>query len=384
MRLRTLPALAATAATGLALSLAGPTTAFAGSSNGGLNYLVKPVQLKTAISPSQAAALPSPSACIASYGIACNNVDSIRSAYDIPSTIKGQPAGTGQTIAIVDAFGSPTVQSDLDQFSRTMGIPSTQVNISYPTGNVAWHGTTMQDDWAGETELDVEWAHAVAPGAKIDLVVASNSSGDVMNNAIKYANSLNPDTLSMSFASFEGDVNGQNGNNVQYRQAQKILGDAAAQGTSLFAASGDWGSDNGEGFSQFNFPASDNNVTAVGGTTLYKNVDPSQPPETVWDDYTGCPFGCTQGTFGATGGSPSLLTSKRGSDVAYDASVYTSVLVYESFDPSSVASTSSAARRRAPHSGRASPPTSTRPRGTGSGTSAARWPAGPPRVGSTT
>lgn len=334
MRLRTLPALAATALAGITLAAASLAPAAAApSSNANWQYKIKPLRVQSSIHAARPAAFPTPAQCVATYGLACNTPDTIRAAYDIPATIDGEPAGTGTTIAIVDAYGSPTIQKDLDTFSQTMGIASTTVHVSYPTGKPTWTGRPLQQDWAGETTLDVEWAHAVAPGAKIDLVIGSTPYGNVLNNAIRYAIGLHPDTLSMSFGSPEGDVHGIRGNNILYRQATKLFASAAKEGITSFASSGDSGSDNGLGFSNFSYPASDTNVTAVGGTNLFKNVSSALPAETTWDDFTACPFGCTAGVFGATGGAPSLLTGKPGSDVAYDASVYTAVMVYESFDP---------------------------------------------------
>jgi len=332
-RIHRLAAVAVSGVAALGLVTLAPGSAQA-SSGGSWDYSVSPIQVKSDIAPSTGAdALPTPAQCLASYGLSCNTVDSIRSAYDIPATIGGAPAGTGRTVVIVDAFGSPTAQADLDTFSASMGIPSTDLNVYYPEGKVAWHGTELQNDWAGETSLDVQWAHAVAPGATIDLVVANSPSGNVLNNAVDWAvDNLGADTLSMSYGAAEGYLNGKNGNNTQIAQAQKIFAKAAAKGITVFASSGDSGSDNGFGTENFAYPAADPNVVAVGGTNLLSNTGVAGPAETVWDDDTGCPFDCTQGTFGATGGAPSLSTDKQGSDVAYNASVYTSVLVYEGFN----------------------------------------------------
>ena len=333
MRFRII-ATTALAAAGLALATTMPTAAAASSKNGDWVYTVHPLQVKSAIEPTTSPhALPTPAQCLAVYGLACNTVDSIRAAYDIPDNIDGVPAGTGKTIVIVDAYGSPTAQTDLDAFSASMGIPSTTLNVYYPVGKVAWHGTELENNWAGETSLDVQWAHAVAPGATIDLVIANNASGNVLNNAVDWAvDNLHADTLSMSYGAPEGYLNGKNGNNTQVSQAAKIFAKAASKGMTVFASSGDSDSDNGFGFENFAYPAADPNVVAVGGTNLFKNVDPTQPSETVWDDDSACPFGCTLGSFGGTGGAPSLSTAKQGSDVAYNASVYTSVLVYEGFN----------------------------------------------------
>lgn len=333
MRIRTSRLLAVVSAAGLALAAAVPNLAQAAPSSTG-DYTVRPIMIKSTISAKKPSALPTPAQCLAAYGLACNTPQSIRAAYDIPATINGQPAGTGETIAIVDAFGSPSAQADLDTFSATMGIGSTKLNIFHPTGAAPYKDTNLINDWAGETSLDVQWAHAIAPGATIDLVVASRQSGDVINDAIKYAtDTLHADVVSMSFGAPEGSLRGANGNNLQYRQAEKIFAEGAAKGTTYFASSGDSDSDNGYGFANYSYPASDSNVTSVGGTNLFSNVDPSLPAETVWNDFDGCAFGCTQGQFGGTGGAPSFITDKGGSDVAYNASVYTGVLVVQSFNP---------------------------------------------------
>src|SRR5437660_389977 len=64
--------------------------------------------------------------------------------------------GTGQTIAIVEAYGSSTIQSDLNKFCTTFGLPTTTLSIYYPQGVPA--PNTL---WALETTLDVQWAHAI-------------------------------------------------------------------------------------------------------------------------------------------------------------------------------------------------------------------------------
>ena len=330
MLIRSLTATAAVAA--LALATAGiPSSANAAPAGDG-SYSVTPVKVKAPFGlPRAGARLElTPAQCLASYGLACQTPASIRSAYDVPASVDGQLPGTGQTIVIVDAFGSPTVQQDLDAFSASFGIPSTTVNVSYPVGTVAWHGTALQNDWAGETSLDVQWAHAIAPGATIDLVVASTSSNQVMNNAISWAvDNLPATAISMSFGSDELGITGNKG---QFTQTHRIFERAAAKGITLVASSGDGGSDDGLGASTFSSPADDPLVTAVGGTTLFEGSGVAGPDETTWDDFTACPFGCTAGVFGATGGAPSLTTTKRGSDVAYDGSVYSGVLVYNGYN----------------------------------------------------
>jgi subtilase family serine protease len=125
--------------------------------------------------------------------IICYPPSFLKAAYDFPKTSgRGALDGTGQTIVIVDAFGSPTIQSDLNTFDAAFGIPATTVTILCgPT----WTGSgsdvcpvrTIADlstapnaalcgavGWAEETTLDVTMSHGLAPGAKIVLAVSND------------------------------------------------------------------------------------------------------------------------------------------------------------------------------------------------------------------
>ena len=126
--------------------------------------------------------------------ILCYPPNFLKKAYHFPLT-GGERGldGTGQTIVIVDAFGSPTIQSDLDKFDATFGLPPTTVDIrcgptwtgastdNCPVKTIADLGTVPNGSvcggasgWAAETTLDVTMSHALAPGAKIVLVVAND------------------------------------------------------------------------------------------------------------------------------------------------------------------------------------------------------------------
>lgn len=318
-------ALATAAAAGLTVSA---LPAYAASPDGSFTYRVKPIVVKSHFGNTPAALPTGPSDCLAATGgeFACQTPQSIRAAYNIPGTINGAPAGTGQTIVIVDAFGSPTAASDLATFSTAFGLPQADLSIHYPGGKPTWNGRGTQLGWAQETSLDIQWAHAVAPGAKIALVVAANDHGTSLDNAVRYAvdNKLG-NVLSMSYGEPENLIHG---NSAQQSQAHKTFVKAAAQGMSVFASSADAGSDNGAGYENFSLPAADPLVTAVGGTNLFAGSGLPEPQETVWGDFANCPTNCADGPFGATGGAPSLLTDKQGSDVAYNGSVYTGVLTY--------------------------------------------------------
>ncbi|GGM86516.1 hypothetical protein GCM10009721_09130 [Terrabacter tumescens] len=337
-------------ATALALGtslVAGSATATAaGTDKSDIVYTVHPLtkQYSTGTHPG---ALPAPSQCIARIGLACYTPALIRKAYDIPAGWTGK----GQRIVIVDAYGSPTVRQDLDVFSQTFGLPKADLNVYYPGGapqtSTAHKGQPL--GWAGETSLDVQWAHAIAPDATINLVVAPNNYGNALNVAVKYAVDHDlGDVLSMSYGADEAAIKGK-GNNLQLQQSHANFAAAAAKGISLFASSGDDGASNGGPALAAGYPASDPLVTAVGGTNLFASDTGAYEGETVWGDQASCavhePFGCTLGPIGATGGAPSTIfpapayqaavngnPMRTTSDVSYNASVYTSVFVYVGFN----------------------------------------------------
>ena len=300
------------------------------SAAGNFVYEVHPGWKFAFAAPASTADFPTPSQCVSVYGFACYTAAEIRTAYNVPASA----TGAGQTIVIVDAYGSPTIQQDLATFDAIMGLPDPTLNIIYPGGKPTYnplqsHG---EADWAFETSLDVEWAHAIAPEATIDLVIAANNAGHVLNNAQQYAvdNHLG-NVMSLSFGISEAAIRGNNG---QMQQAHKVYQAAQAAGISVLASAGDAGGNNGYSIVNAGFPASDPLVTSVGGTNLFLADNGSYQSETVWNDSDPslCPFGCSAGVFGATGGAPSILSGgAQTADVGYNASVYTAVMTYISF-----------------------------------------------------
>lgn len=131
----------------------------------------------------------------------------IRTAYGF-SVLSA--TGSGQTVAIVDAYGSPTIQHDLDTFSSHFNMSSTAIQIAYPSGQPK----KTDSGWALETSLDVEWVHAIAPQSTILLVVAKSSSLNDLLAAVDYA-SGHANVVSMSWganefsneASYDGHFN---------------------------------------------------------------------------------------------------------------------------------------------------------------------------------
>lgn len=305
-----------------------------------ITYEIRPSYKLAYEAGTKPAAFPPPSFCVAHFGFACYTPALIKAGYNIPSSLDG----TGQTIVIVDAYGSPTIVQDLKIFDAAMGLPDPTLNIFHPTGNPpplnpSHKGTTA--NWAAETNLDVEWAHAIAPKATIDLVIASSNFGNVLNVAQRFAvqNHLG-NVMSLSFGAPEAAIRG-GGNNLQLQQADAIYQSAENAGITVFASSGDDGASNLAAVANALFPASDPLVTSVGGTNLFLSDTGTYISEDVWNDADACPFGCTSGPFGATGGAPSKIfaapayqralsgmTARTTSDVGYNASVYTAVLVY--------------------------------------------------------
>ena len=201
-----------------------------------------------------------------------------------------------------------------------------------------------QVGWGGETTLDVLWAHAIAPGAKIELVSAvSNEDSDILA-ATQYAvdNDLG-DVLSQSFGENENCVDPQ-----LLDAEHQMFSKAERQGWTVFASSGDSGAaqftcDGTGAVEVASSPASDPLVTGVGGTTLSADIDGNYLGETAWTEgiFTGCnapavaeaDINCSGGGFSDLYPKPSFQKSMvkgkvgRGvPDIAYNAGVNGGVL----------------------------------------------------------
>jgi subtilase family serine protease len=120
----------------------------------------------------------------------------VRQAYGINQLSQ---TGAGQTIAIVDAYDDPTIASDLHNFDRTFGLPDPTFTKVSPSGTTP----SYDSGWAMEISLDVEWAHAIAPGAKILLVEASDASYSSLLTAVDYATTHGANQVSMSWGGSE-------------------------------------------------------------------------------------------------------------------------------------------------------------------------------------
>ena len=203
----------------------------------------------------------------------------IAAQYGLPAVYKAGYLGQGQTIVLVDAYGSPTIQSDANTFSSMMGLPAlTSANFQtvYPDGPPI--ANPYPTGWPVEISLDVEWAHAMAPKAKIVLVVAPSDDPDELSYALHYAISHNlGEVISNSYGYPEADYGP-----ADARAFNAIIAKAAAQGIAVDVSTGDSG-DNGLGTPDgaASIPADSPFATGVGGTSLGVPSD-NGPVESAW------------------------------------------------------------------------------------------------------
>jgi Chitobiase/beta-hexosaminidase C-terminal domain/Fn3 associated len=214
--------------------------------------------------------------------------------------------GAGQVIAIVDAYGSPTIQADLNTFCAAFGLPSTTVQIYFPQGSPPVDPGFP--NWATETSLDVEWAHAIAPGATIVLIASKSNATTDLFAAVDYAASIGASQVSMSWGGSEFSTEG--GSDFHFHVA----------GMAFFAASGD----NGAGAT---YPASSPFVVGVGGTTLALDSSFNITSETAWSG-SGGGASIYEAVPGYQAGWWSGTATRGVPDVAYDADPATGVPVY--------------------------------------------------------
>ena len=229
-----------------------------------------------------------------SDGFLYNTVAELRAAYDLQPLYAKRIDGTGQTVVIVDAYGSPTIYEDLIAFDNLHGLPWTTMDevknhlkIYYPTGKPAFNPMNWpmgEIGWSIETTLDVCMVHAIAPGADIALVVASTPAGNVINLAVNYAitNHLGC-VISQSFGIPEYVLEA---NNAQIMQSHYNywLSSQPEYSITVFASTGDDGATNGGPYNNALYPASDPYCTGVGGTNLFmKCSDGYREGTKSWD-----------------------------------------------------------------------------------------------------
>jgi subtilase family serine protease len=240
-----------------------------------------------------------------------------------PATIKSvygfstsATAGAGKTIAIVDAYDDPSAESDLAVFSSQFGLPActsangcfTKVNQTggtrYPRANAGW---------ALEISLDVQWAHAIAPGAKILLVEASSNS---------FTNLLAAEDYAKAHAQYVSNSWGAS----EFSGESLYDSHFSRSGVSFFVSSGDAGL-------PAEYPSASPGVISVGGTTLHFSGS-TFTSETGWSEGGG---GCSRyetATSAQSGfsqyGQVSCGGKRATPDVSLDADPSSGVAVYDS------------------------------------------------------
>jgi hypothetical protein len=257
----------------------------------------------------------------------------IRAAYGLPAlpaagaigAVQAAQLGAGQTIYIVNAMHNPNVVAELDAFNTKFGLPACTTrpiattaalplakssatgcdfSVVYTTaaGAMTTQAPAYESGWATEIALDVQWAHATAPLARIVLIEAPDASVSSLSAAVRLANAMGPGVVSMSFGANEGS----------YTAAM----DPAFTGTgmSYVAATGD----NGAGVS---WPSVSPKVLAVGGTSLSYAGGSAARSEVAWSGTGGGTSAYTPTPSYQTAAVPGLGQPARRTvaDVAFNA-----------------------------------------------------------------
>jgi subtilase family serine protease len=234
----------------------------------------------------------------------------------------GAGQGAGQTVAIVDAFDDPNIAKDLATFDTQFSLPGTNANAAGTTGSVlnffakvgqTGSATSLPKgnaSWSQEIALDVEWTHAIAPGANILLVEANSANTNDLLAAVDYAKTQ-ASVVSMSWGGSEFSTE---------TTLDSHFVSPAGHPVTFVASAGDTG-----GVQEW--PAESPNVVGVGGTTLSFNNDATYKSETGWVNSGGG----TSAVEAKPAFQQGLSYSYRSSpDVGYDADPNSGVAVYDS------------------------------------------------------
>ncbi len=346
------------AAVALGVLAAHPATSAANSVHrrAGRVATVRPVPAVTGLENSHRQ-FPSPlptSKCLTLLRIRCYTPLQYRNAYNLNRLYPDGITGRGTTIMIVDSFGSPTISNDVHVFDQRFGFPDPDLAI-VPAGQIPAFdpkNSTMVG-WADETTLDVEYAHSIAPGAKIVLVETpvAETEGvtgfpEMMNAEKALIDRGIGDVISQSFGATENTFPGFDQRNysslLNLRYAFK---DAFAHHVTVLGAAGDAGATDDElngstlyPFRVNSWPSADPLVTSVGGAQLYLDDAGNRVrADSVWNDGLGAGGGGQSTVFGRPAfqdGVGSVVGDHRGTpDISMSAAVNGGCWFYRSFDP---------------------------------------------------
>jgi subtilase family serine protease len=242
---------------------------------------------------------PTPAQCEAIFTAPCYEPGQIQTAYDEQPLFNSGITGAGQTIVLVDSFGSPTIQADLAAFDAEFNLPAPpSFKIIQPAGPVPAFDPTNATvvGWAVETTLDVEWAHSMAPGASILLAetpVAETEGTAGFPEIVKAENYVINHHLGQVISQSFGATEGTFPSPASLLALRSAYFNALRNHVTVLASTGDTGATNYSNLTStllythpaVGWPASDPLVTAVGGTQLALLADGSRTQaDRVWDD----------------------------------------------------------------------------------------------------
>ena len=223
------------------------------------------------------------------YAICGYTPKQFRSAYGIASAVASGADGRGVTVAVIDAYGSPTVYADAAEFAARNDpahpLTTTQFSeqVATPTPGTEDPSVCDAEGWYGEETLDVEAVHGMAPGAKI-LYRGAADCFDALYGELN-------DVVAGHLANIVTDSWGDEGEQEDAGSVEsndQIFIQAALEGIGIYFSSGDDGDEVANiGVRATDYPASDPWITAVGGTSLEIGATGTRVLETGWeDDYT--------------------------------------------------------------------------------------------------
>jgi subtilase family serine protease len=260
---------------------------------------------------------PTQAQCVSAFTAPCYTPAQIETAYNEQPLFSRGITGRGETIVIVDSFGSPTIQSDLATFDAQFGLPAPpSFNIIQPAGAVPAYDPTNSTmvSWAGETTLDVEWSHSIAPGANILLVetpVAETEGVAGFPQIIEAENYVIDHHLGQVISQSFGATEQTFPTPQSLLDLRSAYFNAYRHHVTVLAGSGDTGATNYSNvagtmlytFPAVSWPASDPLVTGVGGTQLSLNASGQRTaPDQVWNDTYNT--GLNEAFFGNAGPNP--------------------------------------------------------------------------------
>jgi subtilase family serine protease len=341
-----LRAVTAGAVSTLALAAAAPAPAFATTAATHPTPAISGHEMAEALTP------PTTADCEARFHIACYQPSQIQKAYNLAPLFSRRDDGRGRTIAIVDAFGSPTIQDDLKTFDQTFGLPDPpSFRVIQPAGAVPAFpqdpfGVADRLSWAGETTLDVEWAHVMAPGASIVLAETPVSETEGVQGFPEIVKAENfiidhhlGDVISQSFGATEQTFP----NADAIRDLRSAFFNARAHRVTMVAGSGDTGATNLKADLSCCFPtrvnswpSSDPLVTSLGGTQLHLDAAGTRTaPDQVWNDGFGAGGGGVSAVFerpSFQNGVRGIVGDQRGTpDISMSAAVDGAVITFSSY-----------------------------------------------------